>query len=214
MRIPAFRAAPATDAPIVDELLARDLVAIIGGMAQIPLGVVSSEDVNATGPQALMTYRNFGDVNLWGTDLAVQALLTNEWSLGLTASLVSRDHFFSDGQFITLNAPKRKGGFSVGYRNAALGFNSEVRVRHTSRYPASSGVYFGTDCVPDAPTTLAGPCVQSHTLADITLGYQLRQLPGASVQLAVQNLLDESYQSFPGAPPIGRLGVVRLRYEF
>lgn len=188
--------------------------AIISGMAQLPLGVVSSEDINASGAQALMTYRNFGDVSLWGTDLAVQALLTDEWSVGLSASLVSRDHFFSEGQFITLNAPKRKGGVSLGYRNARTGFNSEVRVRHTSTYPASSGVYFGTDCVAGAPTTLAGPCVNSHTLADITMGYQLPGVPGASVQLAVQNLLDDTYQSFPGAPPIGRLALLRLRYEF
>jgi len=34
------------------------------------------------------------------------------------------------------------------------------------------------------------------------------------VQLSVQNLLDEEYRSYPGMPEIGRLAMLRLRYEF
>jgi outer membrane receptor protein involved in Fe transport len=55
--------------------------------------------------------------------------------------------------------------------------------------------------------------VKSYTLLDLTAGYRL-PVPGASVQLSVSNLLDESYQSFIGTPTIGRVAILRLSYEF
>jgi hypothetical protein len=39
-------------------------------------------------------------------------------------------------------------------------------------------------------------------------------MPGVALQLSVQNLLDEEYRSFPGMPRIGRMALVRLRYQF
>jgi outer membrane cobalamin receptor len=39
-------------------------------------------------------------------------------------------------------------------------------------------------------------------------------MPGASVQLNISNVLDEDYQSFIGVATVGRLAMLRLRYEF
>jgi outer membrane receptor for ferrienterochelin and colicins len=188
--------------------------ALAGGMARLPLGVISSEEVYGQGAQALMTYRNFGEVNLWGADIALRAELTESWSLGLAGSLVNRDHFFSEGQFIALNAPKHKAMASIGHRRPS-GFHGEMRARYTGAFPAFSGVYFGAECVSNAPADLRRvPCVDSHTLLDLTLGHRLPAVPGASVQLAVQNLLDTSYRSFAGVPEIGRMALLRVAYEF
>jgi outer membrane receptor for ferrienterochelin and colicins len=185
------------------------------GMSGIPLGVVSSADVSAQGSQALMTYRNFGDIDLWGSDISLMALLTDALTLGINASFVNEDHFFSEGQLITLNAPARKAGMMLGYR-APAGFNAEARARYTAGYPASSGVYHGTGCVEANPTPLSGQCVESYTLYDLTLGYRIpmRMRNAPSVQFTVNNLFDTEYQAFPGVPALGRMAMLRLRYDF
>ena len=56
--------------------------------------------------------------------------------------------------------------------------------------------------------------VDRYTPWDLTLGSGLPRVPGASVQVAITNLLDEDYQSFVGVPAVGRLALLRLRYEF
>jgi len=184
------------------------------GMAQIPLGVISSADVSAQGAQALMTYRNFGEIDLWGSDLSLQALLTDRVTLGVNASFVNRDHFFSEGQLIALNAPAQKGGVTLGFRDPGMGFNAEARARYTAGFPASSGVYHGVGCVEETPTPLSGECVESYTLFDLTLGYRPTFRGAPVVQLTVNNLLDTAYQAFPGVPTLGRMAMLRLRYDF
>jgi len=46
----------------------------------------------------------------------------------------------------------------------------------------------------------------------VTLGYKFPRT-AATLQLGVSNLLNTGYRSFVGVPTIGRLGMVRLRYE-
>jgi len=180
-------------------------------LVQIPGGVVASPDILGGGPDILVTYRNFGDINLWGTDVAATALL-GRWTVGLSTSLVSDDHFETEGQIITLNAPKSKVNGSVGYRDETLGFNGEVRVRHHGGFPVNSGVFVGMRCI--LPASTSEPCVESATLTDLTLGYRLPQVRGASLQFTVTNLFDSAYRSFIGTPEIGRLALLRLRYDF
>ena len=88
--------------------------------------------------------------------------------------------------------------------------NGEVRVRYTDEFPANSAGYVGLECVTNDPAT--GPCVDSYTLLDLTAGYRL-PFTGASLQFSIQNLLDEKYQSFVGTPTIGRMAILRLRYD-
>lgn len=185
-----------------------------GEIAQIPLGVVSSGDIATTSAQALMTYRNFGQVDLYGLDLSATALLTENLALSLMTSLVSADHFFSEGELITLNAPRTKAGASLAYRNRDRGTNGELRVRHSGGFPAYSGVYFATSCIREAPPLLAGECVKASTIADLTLGYRLPIPPQVTLQLSVQNLANTRYSTFAGVPEIGRLALLRLNYAF
>ncbi len=73
-------------------------------------------------------------------------------------------------------------------------------------------MYNATQCIGGTePGT--EPCVESYTLVDLVLGYRL-PIQGASLQLSVQNLLDEDYRSFPGVPSIGRMALLRLKYDF
>ncbi|HEX8275978.1 MAG TPA: TonB-dependent receptor [Longimicrobiaceae bacterium] len=189
------------------------------GLASVPVGVVSSADVNANGGQLLVTYTNVDEtIELWGSDLSATALLTDQWSLSGNASFVNKDRFQSrNAGLVTLNAPKRKGSVALLYRNDGWGFNGEARVRYNASFPVNSGVYVGTKCLGGdfATAPLAEDCVDASTLLDLNLGYKLpRNFSGATLQLSVQNLLDEEHRSFPGAPFIGRMALLRLKYEF
>jgi outer membrane receptor for ferrienterochelin and colicins len=188
--------------------------ALAPNLARVPVGVISSTDINANGAQLLATYTNVDEaLDMWGTDVAVQALIRPSLSLTLTGSYVDKDYFESEQVgIVTLNAPKLKGALALEYRDAASPLTWEARVRAHAGYPVRSGVYEAYECIPDAPPTLA--CVQDATLLDLTVGYSLAQLRGATAQLSVQNVLDHSYRSFPGVPNIGRMALLRLRYDF
>jgi iron complex outermembrane receptor protein len=185
------------------------------GLGQIPLGVISSADVNANGAQILTTYMNVDEsIDLWGMDLTASALLTDSWTLGVGASFVNEDVFeTSSGMRVMLNAPRKKGNASLTYRNDISPLSGEARVRYTDSYPVNSGVYVGTACLGDTGP-LVEDCADSSTLLDLSAGYRLPIRQNAELQLAVTNALDQEYRSFPGSPEIGRMALLRLRYQF
>ncbi|MSR35887.1 MAG: TonB-dependent receptor [Gemmatimonadetes bacterium] len=193
-----------------------------------PLAVISSADISTpAGADLITTYVNYGEVDLSGADVSVTAFLTPEWTLGLTGSLVSDDHFRltpsttgAKEQIVALNAPEKKGTVTLGYRNSGAGFNAEVRGRFTSQFPANSAGYVGTACVLSATelaTARAGglveDCVGTASVFDLTAGYHVRNT-GASVQLYISNVLDAAYRNFVGVPEIGRLALLQLKYDF
>jgi len=189
--------------------------AIAAGMASVPLGVISSADVNANGAQLLTTYTNVGDdVDLWGADLSATYLLTDQWSLSGSASFVNENLFETErGEQVFLNAAKTKGSVALNYRNQASGLDTEVRLRFSGEYPASSGVYAGTACLAGAPITAEG-CVDAFTLLDLNLSYRLPMHSAATLQVGIQNAANSRFRSFPGVPEVGRMGIIRLRYDF
>lgn len=188
------------------------------GLATIPLGVISSGDVDANGAQLLMTYVNVDEtIDLWGTDWSARALLGGNFSLAGSVSTVSDDIFRTErAGVVTLNAPKLKGTLSADY-NPAAGFFGEVRMRYSDGFPVNSGVYIGTRCLPEnraSDNPLLEDCVESYTLFDMNLGYRIPSIRGATIGLNVNNVLDEAYRPFPGAPTMGRMVIARVKYEF
>lgn len=73
-------------------------------------------------------------------------------------------------------------------------------MRYTDSFPMSSGVYAGT--------------VESYTVLDLNLTYELPLEHDLVLQVDASNILDRPYQSFVGAPEVGRLlfGQVGLRF--
>jgi outer membrane receptor for ferrienterochelin and colicins len=186
------------------------LAAVIAGipgdaMTGIPLGsVVPDSDLTASG-DLFVTYRNFGELTYWGSDLAAQYILTDHWSARLAYSLVSRDLFpreevggLSD---VALNAPRNKGSASALYRNPVNGMNGEIRVRYAAAFPMNSGIYIGD--------------VDAMTMLDASMGYRLPFARGrAGLSVSAQNLLDRRHRFAVGAPEIGRMVLARLQYSF
>ena len=195
---------------------AATAAAIAQNMARLPGGVISSEQANGVGADMIVTYRNFGEVELSGVDVAATALLTDKWQVGVTGSLVSDDYFNlpvgdrGDSTVVALNAPKKKAQPTCRTGIVERGFNAEVRVRYTDEFPANSAGFVGLSCVNSA---LQGECVKSYSLIDLTAGYRL-PIPGASVQLSVDQpagrRISELHRHAAGAPPGAAAATLRL----
>jgi iron complex outermembrane receptor protein len=213
---PVFMAAgmPLPQAQMQAQTLATQLAGVPGAVAGTP-------DTSAGGADLIATYRNFGQVELWGVDVGATAILTDNLQFGVTASFVSDDHFIIplDGvnQVVAMNAPARKATATLTYRNLTTGWNGELRLRHNAAYPVNSAGYVGMRGCVDfdfGAAVLNEPCVQSFNILDAGIGYRLPMLRGASLQLSVQNLLNDEFRAFVGTPTLGRKTMLRLRYDF
>jgi outer membrane receptor for ferrienterochelin and colicins len=187
----------------------------IPGMATIPVGVISSEDVAASSAQLLVTYYNVDDdLDTYGTDIMAQANLTDVLYARGGVSLVNKNVFETRrGASVTLNAPKEKITAAFGYSSTRTGLNGEISARHTGEYPVRSGVYNATECIGGTEPGREA-CVSAQTLVDLNVGIAVPQLRGAKLQLTLQNAFDADYRPFPGMPTIGRLALARLSYNF
>ena len=161
----------------------------------------------------MLTYRNYGDITLYGYDVGMQVGLAEGLSLNASLSYVDRNFFenLDSVADLSLNAPKFK--FTVGaeYNDPALGFNASARMRHVDGFPVRSGVYFGR--------------VAGYSVVDLGLGYRLPWVEGMSLNVTAQNLLtfvedgtegafEQRHREFVGVPELGRLVIARLTYSF
>ncbi len=172
--------------------------ALAAGIAGVPVGVVAAPEFSP-GSDLIVSYRNVGDLALFGADFAMQWFLNDQWTLGSTYSWVSDDSWPVLGTDpISLNAPQHKGTVSLAYRDVVGGFNASARFRFNSSFSAVSAGFAG-----DVPET---------RVFDVGLGYRVPNTR-ATVQLSVQNVFDSENVAFVGVPSIGRYGMVKVRYD-
>lgn len=177
-----------------------------GFASRVPLGTVTPDQ--AEDSEIVITYRNFGDIQLWGADVGAQVLLGN-LTLGGTYSWVEKEclDFNDNGRCtdvrdVALNAPTDKASFTARWDDPGMGLTAEGRLRWSDGFPMNSGVYAGQ--------------IDDYTVMDLNLSYRLPTslAENASISLYVQNLLDDEHQEFIGAPALGRLALLRLLWEF
>jgi iron complex outermembrane receptor protein len=170
------------------------------GAAQIPFGTVSPQE--ALDPEAvLVTFRNFGDITLYGADLAFACALNRYVSCGGSYSFVSENLFKESAEQvhdIYLNAPRHKYALFFQYVNSDLGFLAQTRLRFIDAFDMY-GPFMGTR-------------VESYTVVDLNMRWNLPY--NSQLALAVQNLFDNRHSEFVGAPKIGRLAMVRVSHSF
>ena len=183
----------------------ENALAIAGLLASAPLGTVVPDQSESA--DLIVTYRNFGEVDFWGTDLAVQILASDRLRIDANYSFQSDEcfDFNEDGlctssDDIALNAPNHKGSVGFTYDDRAAGFSFGGRLRMTTAFPMNSGVYRGD--------------VDGYGILDATIGYRLPFQPGTQVSLTANNVLNNLHREFVGAPEIGRMLVARVRYDF
>ncbi|MFQ5746840.1 MAG: TonB-dependent receptor domain-containing protein [Gemmatimonadota bacterium] len=174
---------------------AAQLAGSIGG---IPLGAITPTNAGGNESTLILTYRNLGDINVYGGDLSLTVLLNDQWELNGSAAFVDKEEFDSGTETVPLNAPSAKGALSLSYRNDDVGFNAHARSRFIDGFPVNSGVFVGN--------------VDAYAVFDLSVGYGIPGFPGLTAQLDVQNLFDNGYHTFPGTPDLGRFSLLRLVY--
>lgn len=205
--VAAFLTARLTPLILAGQLSQAQAAAIITqlttGLAQVPIGTIAP-DQNPN-DEIILAYRNFGNFDLWGTDVAAEILATDKLTIGGSVSYVSEDCFDAnedddcrDVDDIALNASKQKASFMGRWDDDASGWTLGGRGRFVSGFPMNSGVYVGE--------------VKDYFVFDANVGYKLPWFPGGSVTLQVYNLFDEEHQEFIGAPELGRMAMVRFKY--
>ena len=179
---------------------------IAAGAAAIPYGTVSPEQ--ASDPYAMiMSYRNFESVRVWGLDLSLACNPADHWRLTGSYSFVN-DNWFENLKFsraegsadVALNAPRHKIKLGMGYDLARWGLTLGSQLRYIDSFPMSSGVYVGD--------------VDSYTVLDLNLTYQLPLEQDLALQIDAGNVLGQAYQAFVGSPAVGRLVFGQLGLRF
>jgi iron complex outermembrane receptor protein len=169
----------------------------------VPVGVVNFDNPLSAKPDVIVTYRNFGNLDYWGSDLGAQLLLDGGFSVTGTYSYVNKKLFpksevggVSD---ISLNAPASKHSFAVNYRDEAMGMSAELRERHVDGYRAVSFI--------DGQ-------IAAYTLVDASVSIRPAFLNDVMWSLSGTNLLDNKHQEFVQGGVIGRLIMTRIQVTF
>lgn len=195
----------------VNQQAADGATALGSALGQLPLGVVSPDgifDRNAI----VVTYRNFGDIDLFGADVSFEYLATREWRIFGNYSWISESDWRNlDGNpnlNIFLNAPQNKGSLGVGYNGIGSGISGLLRGRFVEGF-AVDGVFSTFNS-----QTGDFDKIDDYYVVDLTLGYKIPQVPGLRASLQVSNIFDNQKPQFAGTPDIGRLSILGLKYSF
>lgn len=193
-----------------------------GSTLGVPLATVVPHNAAVTNrPDIFLTYRNFGEVDLLGADMALDYLLNNYFSVAATLSLTNKDYYTRDevrkpGEAegfadIALNAPKAKGSFTGRFRDERSGWSAEARYRAVKGFPINSGVW-STGYEADGVTRKT---IASYGVIDAQVSYQLpigeRNM---LLTLMANNVLDKPYATFTGVPNLGRMLISKVTFSF
>ncbi len=176
---------------------------LAGTIAQIPLGTVTPQSVGGTTSGMAFVYENLGSVDVFGAEIGATFILNDQFDLIANVSLVDKSQFQSSGatsEIVPLNAPTVKATAALTYRDDDAGLNGGLRFRAQNGFSAASGVYIGD--------------VQSFEVVDVGFGFRVPGWQDLWFQFDVQNVFDNSYQTFVGVPELGRMMLARVRYDF
>lgn len=199
-------------------LLAGGIVSQISGQTGnpdqlgVPIATITPEQ--AGDPTAVMlTFRNYGDITIYGADIGLQIGILPGLGVGGNVSWVSENFFenLDSVADLSLNAPKLKYNLGATWRDQSLGTNASLHFRHVDGFEVRSGVYSGY--------------VPTYSTLSLNAGYRLPFIEGLTLNLSIQNLLtwvedaetspfETRHREFVGTPEIGRLGSVRVVYQF
>jgi iron complex outermembrane receptor protein len=178
---------------------------IAQNVAPVPLGTVSPDQRQSS--DLVLTYRNFGSVDLWGSDIGAEFYATNQFILSGSYSFVSEECFDVDedglcqsAADIALNAPTNKGTFGARYLLPDNGLEFGARARVSEAFLMNSGVYVGL--------------VDKFAVLDANIAWRVPSYDGLIASLTINNLTDNKHIEFVGAPEIGRIAMLKLQYQF
>jgi len=197
---------PAAQIGVLAPTIAGALGGVSGGkgpLVGVPLGVVNFNESLSSGSDVIVTYRNFGNLDLWGGDLGAELLLDQGFSVLGTYSYVNKNLFprseVGGVQDISLNAPANKHSVTFKYRDESNGWGAELRERHVDGFQALS--YISGN-------------VRPYTLIDAGISWRPSTLNGVLLSVNGTNLANKIHQEFAQGGLIGRLIITRLQVTF
>ncbi len=193
--------------------------ALVPLMAALPQGTLAFTNPLNNDPSIIATYRNgSGEIDVHGLDLAVDYQMNDNWMLSATYSnqdkIVFPEISASPGNPLMSNSAKYRATASARYNNDASGVGFELTTRYTDAFPVNSGYY--NTLTPNLFNASFKTYASIPALTQFDLGFSYK-LPIAQKilwSLNISNLLDDRQATFPGTPPIGRLIITRLKYDF
>jgi iron complex outermembrane receptor protein len=191
------------------QALAPTIAGALGGVSGsttakgVPLGVVNFQEPLSAGADVILAYRNFGNMNVWGSDLGASLLLTDQFSVAGTYSYVNKNLFprseVGGVQDISLNAPANKHSVTLNYRDEGLGWGAELRERHVDAFEALAFI---------------SAHIKQYTLMDAGVNYRPPSMRNLLIAVNGTNLFNKRHQEFAQGGLIGRLIITRLQVSF
>jgi outer membrane receptor for ferrienterochelin and colicins len=203
-------------------IVGPELAAQVGGAYQgtadaitsNPLGIVETDQVPGEGdaidsglPHLAFGYRNFGKVTYYGMDLSLGYQATKEIKTFANYSWVNKNSFTGSDigeeegstNRYDLNFAQHKLRLGASYEQSGKqGVLGGLNMAYNSEFNSTLGFYDGT--------------VESRFLVDANVGYKLKQ--GIFLNVAVDNIFNKRYRTFPGMPEIGTRILATVRYTF
>ena len=189
--------------------LAPTIAGALGGVSGskaapgVPLGVVNFQEPLSSGSDIILAYRNFGNLNIWGSDLGAELLVTDKFSVAGTYSYVNKNLFprseVGGVQDISLNAPANKHSVTIRYKDEPKGWGAELRERHVDSFDALAFI---------------SAHIRNYTLLDAGLNYRPPAMNNILIAINGTNLTNKRHQEFAQGGLIGRLIITRLQVTF
>lgn len=185
--------------------VAPALAGISGSSAAtgVPLGVVNFDHTLSGASDVIVTYRNFGNLSVWGADLDAEYLFGERFSLAGTLSHVNKDFFprseVGGVQDIALNAPRSKASLTGRFNDIPKAISGELRFRRVASFPVYSFINGN---------------IESYALVDAGFAMHPKMLRGALWAVNATNLFDRRHTEFVGGGNLGRLIMTRVQLTF
>ncbi|MDP6169671.1 MAG: TonB-dependent receptor [Candidatus Marinimicrobia bacterium] len=163
-------------------------------------GVTAMDTIPGYTPPVVVGYINYGEVDMWGLDASLTALLNLEWSIDANYSYLGMNEFLNPitNSMDPINAPRHKLGMKLQYNSRRWPVTGSLNARYVDGFKWSSGIYFGE--------------ITPYTLFDIHLGYKVNKFLKAN--FTITNLLNHRHTEIIGGPSIGRVMLLRLQTTF
>jgi len=163
-------------------------------------GVTAMDTIPGYTPPVVVGYINYGEVDMWGLDASLTAIVNLEWSLDLTYSHLGMTEFYNP---ITktkdpVNAPRHKAGMKLQFNPRRWPYTASLNARYVDGFKWSSGIYFGN--------------INPYTIFDIHMGYEINRFVKAN--FTISNVLNHRHTEIIGGPALGRVALLRLTTKF
>ena len=163
-------------------------------------GVTAMDTIKGYTPPVVVGYINYGEVDMWGLDASLTAIINLEFSLDLTYSYLGMTEFYNP---ITkakdpVNAPRHKGGMKLQFNPRRYPFTASLNARYVDGFKWSSGIYFGN--------------IEPYTIFDVHMGYEINRFVKAN--FTVSNVFNLRHTEIIGGPALGRVALLRLTTKF